>query len=68
LDLYEADDQQLVQLKKTIEIACQRLDEMRRQRDELETTIEELSKQIEINQKTLSEKSKQTPKTQQSAA
>lgn len=46
LDLYSLDDQQQTQLRRTLEVAERRLDEMRGQRDELEQTIAELAEQI----------------------
>ena len=46
LDLYSLDDQQQTQLRRTLEVAERRLDEMRGQRDELEQTITELAEQI----------------------
>ena len=46
LDLYSLDDQQQTQLRRTLEVAERRLDEMRGQRDELDQTIAELGEQI----------------------
>jgi DNA-binding transcriptional MerR regulator len=60
LALYDLGDQQQTQLKKTIEIAEQRLTTMQSQRDELTIAIEELGEQIVTAQKMLSEKSRQT--------
>ena len=53
LDLYEIGDQQHTQLLRTLEVAGRRLDEMRQQRGELDTTIAELSEQIAQGQKML---------------
>jgi DNA-binding transcriptional MerR regulator len=60
LALYDLGDLQQTQLKKTIEIAEQRLTTMQSQRDELTIAIEELGEQIVTAQKMLSEKSRQT--------
>jgi len=46
LDLYHMGDQQQTQLRKTYEIAQQRLAEMEAQRDELNEAIEELKEQM----------------------
>lgn len=46
LDLYDAGDQQLTQLTRTIEIGHERLADMERQRDELEEAISELKEQL----------------------
>lgn len=51
LDLYHADDQQLVQLTRTYEVACERLLDMERQRDELNTAIDELQDQLRWGEK-----------------
>lgn len=51
LDLYHADDQQLVQLTRTYEVACERLADMERQRDELNTAIDELRDQLRWGEK-----------------
>jgi transcriptional regulator, MerR family len=47
LDLYEMGDKQKTQLSETIKLAQQRLEEMKRQRDELGQAIEELAGQID---------------------
>lgn len=47
LDLYHMGDQQNTQLQRTYEVACQRLADMERQRDELNTAIDELKEQLE---------------------
>ncbi len=47
LDLYDMGDQQSTQLRRTYELAQQRLAEMERQRDELNEAIGELNEQIE---------------------
>ena len=46
LDLYDTDNSQVSQLTRTLEVAGQRLEDMRSQRDELTVAIEELQKQI----------------------
>ena len=46
LDLYDADATQVSQLTRTLEVAGRRLDDMRRQRDELTVAIDELQEQI----------------------
>ena len=46
LDLYNMGDQQKTQLAETLKVARHRLDEMKRQRDELGQAIEELAEQI----------------------
>ena len=51
LELYHADDQQLVQLTRTYEVACERLADMERQREELDTAIEELKDQLRWGEK-----------------
>ncbi len=47
LDLYDRGDQQEEQLKRTYELARERLAEMERQRDELNEAITELRDQLE---------------------
>lgn len=47
LDLYYVDDQQYSQMVRTQELGRERLDEMIRQRDELNRTIEDLKRQID---------------------
>lgn len=51
LDLYNLGDQQQTQMLKTYEIAQQRLDEMIRQRDDLNVAIEELKEQMTWGEK-----------------
>ena len=46
LDLYHAGDQQLTQLTRTHEIACERLADMESRRDELTEAIEDLREQL----------------------
>ena len=46
LDLYDTDNTQVSQLTRTLEVAGRRLDDMRRQRDELSVAIAELQEQI----------------------
>ncbi len=47
LDLYSTDDQQRTQLIRTHEIAHERLNDMKRQRDELEEAIADLESQLD---------------------
>lgn len=56
LDLYDTGDSQVTQLTRTIETAEQRLDEMRRQREELDVGIADLQEQIGLVRNILSEK------------
>jgi DNA-binding transcriptional MerR regulator len=51
LDLYHMGDQQHTQLKRTYEIAHERLADMERQRDELNTAIDELKEQLKWGEK-----------------
>ncbi|SMC86158.1 MerR family transcriptional regulator [Primorskyibacter flagellatus] len=53
LDLYHVGDQQQTQLTRTVEIAKDRLDDMIRQRDELNSAIAELDDQIKWGEKML---------------
>ena len=53
LDLYHMGDQQQTQLAKTYEIAQARLDDMVRQRDELNIAIDELRDQMKWGEKML---------------
>jgi DNA-binding transcriptional MerR regulator len=56
LDLYDTGDSQVTQLTRTIETAEQRLDEMRRQREELDVGIVELQEQLDVVRNILAEK------------
>lgn len=47
LDLYDMGDQQLTQLKETYSLARDRLEDMKRQRAELDEAIEDLTGQLE---------------------
>lgn len=47
LDLYDMDDQQHTQFRRTYEIALERLADMERQREELTVAIDELKEQLE---------------------
>lgn len=47
LDLYDVNDGQHIQMQRTLEIGGQRLDEMIRERADLDTTIAELRSQLE---------------------
>lgn len=51
LDLYHIGDQQQTQLEKTYEIAQERLDDMIRQRDELNEAIADLEEQMKWGEK-----------------
>ena len=53
LDLYHVGDQQQTQLKKTYEIAKDRLADMERQRAELDEAIDELKEQMKWGEKML---------------
>ena len=53
LELYDIGDQQQTQLARTYEVAKDRLDDMIRQRDELNEAIEELHEQIQWGDKML---------------
>ncbi len=55
LDLYGIGDQQRTQLSRTLELAEHRLEEMRRQRDELEAAIAELDEQIALGRRMLAD-------------
>ena len=46
LNMYDRDDSELRQLRKTYDIACQRLADMERQRDELNEAIAELKQDL----------------------
>ncbi len=46
LNLYDRDDSELKQLRKTYDIACQRLADMERQRDELNEAIADLKHEL----------------------
>lgn len=53
LDLYDPGDQERAQMLKAIELARERLAEMKRQRDDLDTTIAELGEQIMLGEQKL---------------
>ena len=53
LDLYDMGDQQQTQIARTYEIAQARLDDLIRQRDELNTAINELKEQLEWGERML---------------
>lgn len=55
LDMYDLDDQHQRQLERTMELARDRLDQMRRQRDDLDAAIAELSEQISGGERILTE-------------
>jgi chromosome segregation ATPase len=46
LNMYDRDDSELRQLRRTCEIARERLSEMERKRDELEEAIEDLKQEL----------------------
>ncbi|MFU8898204.1 MerR family transcriptional regulator [Roseinatronobacter thiooxidans] len=46
LDMYDRDDSELKQLRKTYDIACQRLADMERQRAELDEAIADLKQEL----------------------
>ncbi len=46
LDLYDRDDRQLTQLRRTYDVACARLTDMERQRAELDEAIAELRAEL----------------------
>ncbi|MFZ1727301.1 MAG: MerR family DNA-binding transcriptional regulator [Albidovulum sp.] len=60
LSLYDLGDQQQTQLRKTIEVAGQRLAAMQSQRDDLDAAIVELGEQISIAEDLLSKKIRQS--------
>ncbi|MEC7257502.1 MAG: MerR family DNA-binding transcriptional regulator [Pseudomonadota bacterium] len=47
LDMYDMGDQQNAQLRRTVEIARERLADMERQRDDLTAAIDELQEQLQ---------------------
>ncbi len=53
LDMYDRDDSELKQLRKTYDIACQRLADMERQRDELNEAIAELKQDLDWGENVL---------------
>lgn len=53
LDLYHMDDQQNTQLRRTCELAAKRLEDMERQRDELNDAIGELREQLDWGKRIL---------------
>ncbi len=59
LDLYEIDDQQETQFRRTYELALQRLADMERQRDELIETIGELKTQLDWGRQVLDQYERQ---------
>lgn len=56
LDLYNLGDRERTQMTRALELARERLAEMRRQRDDLDAMIAELSEQIIEGEKALAEK------------
>ena len=56
LDLYDTDNTQVSQLTRTMEVAGRRLNDMRRQRDELTIAIGELQTQMDFVASLLNEK------------
>ncbi|SPH17150.1 HTH-type transcriptional regulator ZntR [Defluviimonas aquaemixtae] len=57
LDLYDLGDEQKTQIRRTIEVARERLAEMRRQRAELDSAIDELAAQIAEGEQLLTDNS-----------
>ncbi|PSL22113.1 MerR family transcriptional regulator [Shimia abyssi] len=53
LDLYDMGDQQATQLRRTYEVAQQRLKDMQEQRDELNEAIDDLEEQLRWGEKIL---------------
>ena len=53
LDLYEMGDQQQTQLIRTVEVAKGHLDDLMRQREELNDAIADLTEQLEWAEKTI---------------
>ncbi|OYX41376.1 MAG: MerR family transcriptional regulator [Rhodobacterales bacterium 32-67-9] len=58
LDLYDLGDRERTQMTRALELARDRLAEMRRQRDDLDTMIAELNEQIIEGEKALAEKNR----------
>ncbi|TMV09663.1 MerR family DNA-binding transcriptional regulator [Ruegeria sediminis] len=59
LDLYHAGDQQLTQLTRTYEIACERLADMESRRDELTQAIEDLKEQLKWGEQVIASMKKE---------
>lgn len=55
LDLYDMGDQQQTQLERTVEVARGHLDDLKRQRDELEEAIADLTDQLEWGERKIAE-------------
>ncbi len=53
LDLYHVGDQQLTQMTRTYEIACERLADMESRREELTQAIDELKEQLRWGEKVI---------------
>ncbi len=53
LDLYHVGDQQLTQMTRTYEIACERLADMESRRDELNEAIDDLKEQLRWGEKAI---------------
>ena len=56
LDMYDIGDVQATQIQETYRIACARLEQMERQRDELTEAIDELKAQLDWGRQLLHEK------------
>ncbi|MES0861940.1 MerR family DNA-binding transcriptional regulator [Ruegeria sp. SCPT10] len=54
LDLYHVGDQQLTQMSRTYEIACERLADMESRREELTQAIDDLKEQLRWGEKVIS--------------
>jgi DNA-binding transcriptional MerR regulator len=60
LDMYDIGDEQATQIQETYRIACARLEQMERQRDELTEAIDELKAQLDWGRQLLHEKTDAT--------
>ena len=60
LDMYDIGDGQATQFQETYRIACARLEDMERQRDELNEAIDELKAQLDWGRQLLHQKTRAT--------
>ena len=60
LDMYNIGDGQATQFQETYRIACERLEDMERQRDELNEAIDELKAQLDWGRQLLHQKTRAT--------
>jgi hypothetical protein len=58
--MYDIGDEQATQIQETYRIACARLEQMERQRDELTEAIDELKAQLDWGRQLLHEKTDAT--------